>query len=125
MRAFILRVGSDRPIVLESGRPVASLWGVAGKLGKGDLSAPGTEQEAGGWIRLSGRIRRGERVPGRGGGRLGKPRCVRILAITAGSSMAARMVNGPPHCGQVVISMANTRLSKRLFGTHNRFSFTM
>ena len=24
---------------------------------------------------------------------------------------AARMVNGPPHCGQVVLSMAKTRLS--------------
>ena len=43
--------------------------------------------------------------------RVGKPRCVRILAITAGSSMAARRVKGPPHWGQVVRSMAKTRLS--------------
>ena len=51
------------------------------------------------------------RAGARGGARVGKPRCARILAITAGSSIAARMVKGPPHCGQVVISMANTRLS--------------
>ena len=25
--------------------------------------------------------------------------------------MAARMIKGPPHCGQIVISMAKTRLS--------------
>ncbi len=31
--------------------------------------------------------------------------------ITLGSSIAARMVKGPPHCGQVVRSMAKTRLS--------------
>ncbi len=28
-----------------------------------------------------------------------------------GGIMAARMVKGPPHCGQVVMSMAKTRLS--------------
>ncbi len=42
---------------------------------------------------------------------MGKPRCARILTITAGSSMAALRVKGPPHCGQVVMSMAKTRLS--------------
>ena len=31
--------------------------------------------------------------------------------ITAGSSMAAMSVNSPPHCGQVVMSMAKTRVS--------------
>ncbi len=46
-----------------------------------------------------------------GGARVGKPRCARILAITEGSSIAARMIKGPPHCGQVVMSMAKTRLS--------------
>ena len=46
----------------------------------------------------------------RGGARVGNPRWVRILAITAGSSMAARMLKGLPHCGQVVRSMAKTRL---------------
>jgi len=51
------------------------------------------------------------RAEARGGARLGKPRCARILAITAGSSIAARMVNAPPHWGQVVMSMAKTRLS--------------
>jgi len=33
------------------------------------------------------------------------------LPITVGSSMAARMVKGPLHCGQVVMSIAKTRLS--------------
>ena len=33
------------------------------------------------------------------------------MMITVGSSIAARRVNVPPHCGQVVISMAKTRLS--------------
>ena len=42
---------------------------------------------------------------------MGKPRCARILPITAESSMAARSVKGPPHCGQVVMSMAKMRLS--------------
>ena len=51
------------------------------------------------------------RAGARGGARVGRPRCVRILLITAGSSMAARRVNVPPHCGQVVMSMAKTRLS--------------
>ncbi len=51
------------------------------------------------------------RAEARGGARVGKPRCVRILAITVGSSITARMVKGPRHCGQVVISMAKTRLS--------------
>ena len=36
----------------------------------------------------------------RGGALAGKPRCVRILTITAGSSMAAMILNSPPHCGQ-------------------------
>ena len=31
--------------------------------------------------------------------------------MTEGSLIAARMLKGPPHCGQVVISMAKTRLS--------------
>jgi len=51
------------------------------------------------------------RAVARGGARLGKPKWVRILTITAGSSIAARRVKGPPHCGQVVMSMAKTRLS--------------
>jgi len=46
-----------------------------------------------------------------GGARLGKPRWVRILMITEGSSIAARMVKGPPHCGQIEWSIAKTRVS--------------
>ncbi len=39
----------------------------------------------------------------RAGARVGKPRCARILAITEGSSIVARSVKGPPHCGQAAI----------------------
>ena len=38
-----------------------------------------------------------------GGARVGKPRCAKILMITEGSSIAARMGKGPLHCGQMVI----------------------
>jgi len=51
------------------------------------------------------------RAGARGGARGGKPRWRKILMITAGSSIAARSVKGPPHCGQVVMSMAKIRLS--------------
>ena len=53
------------------------------------------------------------RAGARGGARAGKHRCVRILAITAGSSMAAMILKSPPHCGQCAGSMSNTRLSRR------------
>ena len=33
------------------------------------------------------------------------------MTITAGSSMAAMSVNGPPHCAQDALSISNTRLS--------------
>jgi hypothetical protein len=49
----------------------------------------------------------------RGGARLGKPRWVRILAITAGSSMAAMIFKALPQFGQRSISMSKTRLSRR------------
>ena len=52
------------------------------------------------------------RAGARGGARVGKPRCARILAITAGSSIAARMVKGPPQWGQEAMSIANIPLSK-------------
>jgi hypothetical protein len=80
----------------------------AGQMGKGDRSASGTEPESGGGIKLSGRMRRGG--PGLLVARVGKPRWLKILMITEGSSMAVRMANGPPHCGHVVRSMAKTRL---------------
>ena len=51
------------------------------------------------------------RAGARGGARVGTPRWARILTMTAGSSMAAMSVKAPPHCGQVVMSMAKTRLS--------------
>ena len=46
------------------------------------------------WNRAS--VRAGER----GGARAGKPRCVRILTITARSSMAAIIFSAPPPAGQ-------------------------
>ncbi len=42
---------------------------------------------------------------------VGKPKCVRILAMTAGSSMVAMSVTGPPQWEQEVMSIAKTRLS--------------
>ena len=53
------------------------------------------------------------RAGARGGARAGKHRCVRILAITAGSSMAAMILKSPPHCGQCSRSIPKTRLSRR------------
>jgi len=76
-------------------------------MGKGDLSAPGTEPESGGGIRLFCK-NASRRAGAFGGARVGKPRWLNSLMITAGSSMAARMVNEPPHWGQVVIPMAKT-----------------
>jgi len=62
----------------------------------------GTEPDGSGsreGLRLFERDRRFE--PGHGGGaRVGNPRWARILAITAGSSMAAMIAMGPPQCGQ-------------------------
>ncbi len=51
----------------------------------------------------------------RGGARADKPRCVSILTITAGSSMAAMILNSPPHCGQCSRSISRTgwRISNR------------
>ena len=46
-----------------------------------------------------------------GGARSGRPRCVRILTTTAGSSMAEMIFRRPPQFGQCSIS--KTRLSKR------------
>ena len=42
-----------------------------------------------------------------------KPRCVRILAITVGSTMAAMIFKVPPHWKHCSISISNTRLSNR------------
>ena len=42
-----------------------------------------------------------------------QPRCVRILTITAGSSMAAMIFRVPPQFGQCSISMPKTRRSNR------------
>ena len=57
--------------------------------------------------------RANRRAGARGGARAGRPRCVRILTITAGSSMAAMIFKLPPQFGQCSMSMSKTRLSKR------------
>ena len=80
-------------------------------LGKGELSALGTEPESGGGDEAVCK-NASKRAGAFGGARLGKPRCVRILRITADSSIAARMVKGPPHWEQVVRSMAKRRVSQ-------------
>jgi len=49
----------------------------------------------------------------RGGARAGRPRWLRILTITGGSSMAAMIFKLPPQFGQCSMSMSKTRLSKR------------
>ena len=49
----------------------------------------------------------------RGGARVGRPRGVRILAITGGSSMAAMIFKAAPQLGQCSMSMSKTRLSSR------------
>src|SRR5215813_5840430 len=49
----------------------------------------------------------------RGGARVGRPRWVRILTITGGSSMAAIIFKAPPQLGQCSMSMSKTRLSSR------------
>ena len=49
----------------------------------------------------------------RGGARVDRPRWLRILTITGGSSMAAMIFKLPPQLGQCSMSMSKTRLSSR------------
>ena len=49
----------------------------------------------------------------RGGARVGRPRWLRILMITGGSSIAAMIFKAPPQLGQCSMSMSKTRLSSR------------
>ena len=53
------------------------------------------------------------RAGARGGARVGRPRWLRILTITGGSSMAAMIFKAPPQLGQCSMSMSKTRLSSR------------
>jgi hypothetical protein len=53
------------------------------------------------------------RAGARGGARVGRPRCLRILTITGGFSMAAMIFKAPPQFGQCSMSMSKTRLSSR------------
>src|ERR671919_1671063 len=49
----------------------------------------------------------------RGGARVGRPRWVRILIITGGSSIAAMIFKAPPQFGHCSMSMSKTRLRSR------------
>ena len=75
----------------------------------GELSTPTLNRNPGGEEAVCRNA--SSRAGVRGGARVGKPRWLKILMITAGSSIAARSGKGPLHCGQVVMSMANMRLS--------------
>jgi hypothetical protein len=54
-----------------------------------------------------------DRAGRRGGARAGKPRWVRIGAITMGSRRAAMILKAPPQFGQCARSISKTRLSSR------------
>src|SRR5262249_3398582 len=53
------------------------------------------------------------RAGARGGARVGRPRWLRILSITGGSSIAAMIFKAPPQLGQCFTSISKTRLSSR------------
>src|SRR5215468_9159861 len=53
------------------------------------------------------------RAGARGGARVDRPRWLRILTITGGSSMAAMIFKAPPQLGQCSTSISKTRLSSR------------
>jgi hypothetical protein len=57
------------------------------------------------------------RAGARGGARVGRPRWLRILIITGGSSIAAMIFKAPPQFGQCSTSMSKTRLSSKEGGT--------
>jgi hypothetical protein len=59
-------------------------------------------------FRLSDYLDRSTR---RAGARAGRPRCLRILMITGGSSMAAMIFKAPPQFGQCSMSISKTRFS--------------
>ena len=98
---------------VELRRPSSTPYGRSCECRPSELVGPGSEASRIGsgdqaaWNRASGRT--GER----GGARVGKPRWVKILAITAGSSMAAMSFKAPPQFGQRSRSMSKTRLSRR------------
>jgi len=51
----------------------------------------------------------------RGGARAGKPRCVSILTITAGSSMAEMILSFPPHTQRSTSRSKTRRRAVRVF----------
>jgi hypothetical protein len=85
-----------------------------GSAGQGRLFGRGVEPGGGiaGWDQAIWN-RSNDRAGDRGGARAGKPRWMRILAITEGCSMAAMIFKGPPQWGQCSISILSTRLSSR------------
>ena len=64
MRAFILRGGLTGPLFSDRASMALHCGVWAGAMGKGDLSAPGTEPESGGGIRRFVGTRRGGPGPG-------------------------------------------------------------
>ena len=98
MRAITLREGPEGPI-FHGPSPVFRWRGWEKR--QRSVSVRAANRNAGGDEAVCRNASR--RAGVRGGARLGKPRCVSILLITAGSSIAARMVNGPPHWEQVVM----------------------
>jgi hypothetical protein len=78
------------------GDQVSGRFGVSGERGpKGGCRLKGDEPDR---IRGDQAIwgRSNARAGARGGARIGKPRCARILAITVGSRMAAMIAKVPP-----------------------------
>src|SRR5262249_11972652 len=66
-------------------------------------AAVGTLAKGSSWLALA-------RAGARGGARVGRPRCLRILTITDGSSMAAMIFKAPPQFGQRLMSISRRRV---------------
>ena len=79
----------------------------SGRAGSPALAKVHPVKDQAAWNRSTRRARE------RGGARAGRPRCVRMLTMTAGSSMAAMILRRAPQCEQCSMSISKTRLSKR------------
>src|ERR671914_452753 len=89
-------------------------------IGAPSRRAARTQSERRRWIALATGFgsqvvwKRSNRCAGeRGGARVGRPRWVRILIITGGSSIAVMIFKAPPQLGQCSMSMSKTRLRSR------------
>ena len=104
-RAVELPEEVQRWMARDQAQRFVSWWFVGLAFGKGSLSAQGLNRNPEWDEAVCKNLSR--RAGDRGGEHVGTPGWVRILTITVGSSMAARMGKGPPHCEQVVRSMAS------------------